>query len=423
MSSSNKKMDKALKYTFVFSLLVILVGTIVWANQDYRYEMCTAVNVHFRSDGTDSTSLFLHNDGIIAELKKEGINPVGKPISHINLAEIKARLSKKDLFEGVQCVIEGGDKLGIYVSQMTPVMRVYNSRGQSWYYNKDGKRIQANLSFRSDVPVVMADFKKNGLTYKHVLPVAEYVIAHPEYKSYVTCIEMRDSDNIYIVPNVVGQVINIGNCDNLDNKFAKVKQFYEKVLAVKGYDFYDTISVKWQHQIVANRCKAKAKSAVEYNSDEDETAAEVNVDASELVEHRFINASVSENSPSADDIKKKSSATSVSASARPNEGISHSSTKTGAKSTKKATEKKTDSKSSSAKSSAKKSDKDKYSKTDSSKKTTEKKKSDKEKSSKSDSSKKTTEKKKSGKDKSSKSDSSKKTASKSSGVKSKKGSN
>ncbi len=411
MSSSNKKMGKVLKYTFVLSLLVFLVSTIVWANQDYRCEMCTAVNVHFKSDDTDSTNLFLHNDGIIAELKKEGINPVGKPISHINLAEIKARLSKKDLFEGVQCVIEGGDKLGIYVSQMTPVMRVYNNRGQSWYYNKDGKRIQSNLSFRSDVPVVVADFKKNGLTYKHVLPVAEYVIAHPEYKSYVTCIEMRDSDNIYIVPNVVGQVINIGNCSNLDNKFAKVKQFYEKVLAVKGYDFYDTISVKWQHQIVANRCKARRENAVVYNSDEDETAAEVNVDASELVEHHFLTASAPENNHSADDLKKKSSATTSLSSARSNEGVGHSSDKTSDHSLKKSSEKKSSEKkvNGNVSSQKKKSDKEKTPKTDSSKKGSDK-----------TSQKKTTEKKKSDKEKSSKTNSSKKATPKSSGVKDKK---
>jgi hypothetical protein len=94
-------------------------------------------------------------------------------------------------------------------------------------------------------------------------------------RSLVTMYCVRDTNNIIIVPEISGHVINIGNADGFENKFAKLKLFYRGVLPKKGWNTYDTISVKWNHQIVATRRVKAVEQVFEYDPEDDEQAPDM----------------------------------------------------------------------------------------------------------------------------------------------------
>ena len=50
-----------------------------------------------------------------------------------------------------------------------------------------------------------------------------------------------------------GHVINFGDVSDIENKFDRLRRMYEEILPLKGWDFYDTLSVKWRGQVVATR--------------------------------------------------------------------------------------------------------------------------------------------------------------------------
>ena len=75
----------------------------------------------------------------------------------------------------------------------------------------------------------------------------------------VTMYSVKDNNNIMIVPSVYGHVINFGDSTNIANKFAKLRRFYKEVMPVKGWTTYDTIYLKWNYQVVANRRKKRIK--------------------------------------------------------------------------------------------------------------------------------------------------------------------
>ena len=70
----------------------------------------------------------------------------------------------------------------------------------------------------------------------------------------------------------MGHVINIGRPEAFDNKFAKLKEFYTKVMPDKGWMYYDTISVKYNHQVVATRRVKAVKTVVDWRELSDEEA-------------------------------------------------------------------------------------------------------------------------------------------------------
>lgn len=69
----------------------------------------------------------------------------------------------------------------------------------------------------------------------------------------VSAINAANPRNVYIIPQMAGITVNLGDLTDLDKKFAKLKRFYQEVLPVKGWDFYDTITLKWHGQIVASK--------------------------------------------------------------------------------------------------------------------------------------------------------------------------
>ena len=70
-------------------------------------------------------------------------------------------------------------------------------------------------------------------------------------------ISAQDSANIILVPAIRGHVINLGKAVNIADKFNRLRRFYAEVMPKKGWEFYDTISLKWDNQIVATRRKGK----------------------------------------------------------------------------------------------------------------------------------------------------------------------
>jgi len=94
-------------------------------------------------------------------------------------------------------------------------------------------------------------------------------------RSLVTMYQVRDTNNIIIVPEFSGHVVNIGNASGYENKFAKLKLFYSEVMPKRGWNTFDTISVKWNHQIVATRRAKAVAQVVQYDPEDDEQAPDI----------------------------------------------------------------------------------------------------------------------------------------------------
>jgi len=244
----------------------MIVG-ILWARDKSRDELCTEVAVEVIND--DSTH-FVTPMGVIEELERKHIIVKGKPVWQVNVEDIESKLSQSQYIESVECMFENGGRLKIKVAQIVPVMRVFDG-DQSYYVNKDGKRMTAVSTFFADVPIVEGRFGKKYSPLR-LLPMINYVEQDSMLRALVTMYCVRDTNNIYIVPSIHGHVVNVGNCDNYESKFQKLKLFYRKVMPVKGWMHYDTISVKWNHQVVATRRDKIVETVQEYNPEEDELA-------------------------------------------------------------------------------------------------------------------------------------------------------
>ena len=263
-------MKRLIQYSILAVLAVALTVGILWAREKSRGELCTSVDVEVVN--ADSTS-FVTPQGVLTDLKGQGIKLVGKHMGDINASDIEEALKVSPYLENADIVKCQDGKVLIRVSQLVPVVRVFDGE-DSYYMNRAGKRMAATTYYHCDVPVVLGHFTRKYPATR-LLPLIDYVENDSLLRSLVTMYQVRDTNNIIIVPELSGHVVNIGNADGFENKFAKLKQFYTQVMPKRGWNTYDTISVKWNHQIVATRRVKAVAPVLEDYSEDDEQAPDM----------------------------------------------------------------------------------------------------------------------------------------------------
>lgn len=245
---SKKRRQTILKWGLLLLLAGYSVWAVMWAGSEARRRVCTGIEVEVEGYAL-SDSIIRHG---IEEQLKEYPRPIkGQPLYLLNTDAIRRYLSSLRNFESVECMVSADGHLKIYVVPMVPVMRVF-SDGKSYYVNKEGKQIDTDADFFSDVPVVRGQFNRQ-FTPKAALPLVRFIAGDPELKNMVSMIEARDARNFLLVPRVTGHVVNFGDTTRLAEKRALLLSFYHKVMPYKGWSHYDTISVKFKGQVVATR--------------------------------------------------------------------------------------------------------------------------------------------------------------------------
>lgn len=229
-------------------LMAYVVTMFVWARAEASHHVCRGIEVAIDGDGKVSSI----SDKSVKDVLKDYPEPIiGQPLHSINTYKIAEYLRKFNNFETVDCMITTRGDLKVKVTPMVPAIRVFEG-DRSYYVNKDGKTMAAIPGFHVDVPVVTGSFNKN-FRPEYVLPLVNYLQKDSALNNIVGMIQANDPENIVLVPRVKGHVINIGDTSRIEEKRRAILTAYRSILPYKGWETYDTISVKFKGQIVATR--------------------------------------------------------------------------------------------------------------------------------------------------------------------------
>lgn len=247
-SSKTNLRTTILKWVVLSALLAYAVLITFWAHGEAARNTCVGIDVRITGvPGADSIT----RRGVLDELNRYPAKIIGAQINTINTREICRFLSGFNNFESVECLVTPSGELRVNIVPMIPEIRVFTST-ESYYVNKDGKRIDSNAEFFVDVPVVKGNFNSR-FTPKEVLPITRFIAGDDVMRNLVGMVDAHDAHNIFLVPRIHGHVINFGDTTRLEQKRDMLITMYRKVIPYKGWEEYDTISVKFRGQIVATR--------------------------------------------------------------------------------------------------------------------------------------------------------------------------
>ena len=241
------------KTVFKSVLCAVLLGYVALAfafvHEENGKRVCKDIDLRIVGNTIPDSVL---RQGVSSQLSKYRRPLKGARLDSIDLQKLEDYLGKFSNFESVECSFNPDSRLRITIVPIKAEVRVFTDKGPSYYINRYGKRIDADAEFFVDVPVLIA-MKEQESHLPTALAVIRYVSADPELGPLIAAYKLDGPNDVILIPRLHGHVVNFGDSTRLIDKKAAVMAAYREVLPAKGWNTYDTISVKFKDQIVASR--------------------------------------------------------------------------------------------------------------------------------------------------------------------------
>lgn len=236
-----------LKWLLLAALLSYAVGMTVWASERSAARICTGVEVEVNNVRPELAATI--RSGIESHLARL-VRVKGRPVGQLDLVKIQAWIASLNNLENASCKFAPDGRLVIHAHALVPEMRVFAPAGESYYVNRDGKRMQASAEFFTDVPIVTGRFNSR-FTEQSLLPLIRTLNADPLLGPMTAMIDARSPNDIRLIPRAQGHTVQLGDTSQLDHKLTALKAFYRKVMPRCGWNTYEQISLKYAGRVIA----------------------------------------------------------------------------------------------------------------------------------------------------------------------------
>ncbi len=254
--------------TLTVAAAAYLTVTLGHAHRQQKAVVCNNLSVVVVDS---SENRFVRKEDIPVIFKAGGKAYFGKRISEISTYELEKVLSERSLIKKADVYTTANGTLHVTILQRKPIVRVYAGE-QNFYIDKDGYIVQPYSGYTSHVPIVngyiespfpkgfkgdmMAYFREKKIRdslFTQIYAFARFLQDEPFWQAQVEQIYISQSGKVELVPRVGAQIIRLGSFDNFEYKLRKLLTFYEKGIAIKGWNAYDLIDLSFGNQVVCRR--------------------------------------------------------------------------------------------------------------------------------------------------------------------------
>jgi cell division protein FtsQ len=237
--------------------IVLGVGTctlLVAAMQKKKEKNCTGIDI--KIEGAYD-HVFVDKDDVMKVLLKNGARKE-KETNEVALRNIEDELEKNAWIKKAELFFDNTQVLHAMIEEREPIARIFTRSGTSFYIDSSGMRLSLSDELSANVPMFTSfpsDKKKlsmpDSLVMDDVKQIAQYIQQDSFLMAQVAQIDITPQRTYEITPVLGDQLIKIGNADDLEEKFEKLKSFYKQVWAKTGFEKYETIDVQYKDQVVA----------------------------------------------------------------------------------------------------------------------------------------------------------------------------
>jgi len=241
-----KKYNTVIKFTALTFVIVFLYGFAAHRNAKKSNE---EISVIFENGENLFVSYETVNKLLIQKL--EPYNNQSK--ENINLNYLEGFLQRNKMIENAEIFLTLSGELGAIITQRTPVLRVANET-ETYYYDKLGTKMPLSDNYSARVPIT-TDTISGDQGFDMI--VLSNTIRNDEFLKKqiigIDQIEGEKSDQFELKTRVGDQKIIFGDLSRMDEKIAKLKVFYQKIMLDSTITDYKTINLKFYNQIVCEK--------------------------------------------------------------------------------------------------------------------------------------------------------------------------
>lgn len=240
----------------ILCIVLVTIAMISFVEKKQSDVMCTNINIHI--DNQLGNYFIDENDVLKIITNDHDDKLIGEPFESIDLKQLEGRLERHPFVYRAEVHKDLKGNLNANIYQARPVARLSYSGYNDKYINHLGEIIPTSEKYTSRVlfisGYITANLKEDKLyEYEYgqnLMRMIGYINGDKFWKAMVSQLEIDKRGNIYMYTQVGKQKVEFGPPEDLDDKFKRLRIFYSKILPTKGWNSYETVSVKFKNQIV-----------------------------------------------------------------------------------------------------------------------------------------------------------------------------
>jgi len=270
------KMKKInLKKILVIVLWIIglsgLLASLAFAAR--REKTIIAENIFVTVNNTD-TNLFIDEQDVKDFFSDRNDSILNTSLKNIDINGLEKALNSHPAVENADVSVDINGDVSIDVKQRTPLVRVFNLDGESYYIDTQSKLMPLSDKYTARVLIATGyilepyasryqfsvnTISKNELFSKvsvldDIYNISVYIANDSILKNLIHQINITPDKELELYPSIGNHKIIFGESKDFEEKFEKLKLFYTEGLnKTDGWNKYSIINIKYKNQVVCTK--------------------------------------------------------------------------------------------------------------------------------------------------------------------------
>ncbi len=268
---------KKLNYRKIFTVLLwsisIAALSICLGFVSKKTENIVASNLNISISNNDE-NLFLSENDVKKFFSDRKDNILNERYQHINIHTLENALKSHPAIENAEVSANLNGEIKIDIKQRTPVLRIINRDGESYYIDSRTELMPLNENYTARVIVASGElFEPYARRFQYsiekikrsqlysevsllddVYDVANYISNDSVLAPLIHQIYVNKEKELELFPAVGNHKIIFGNASSIDLKFNKLKLFYTQGLnKADAWTKYSLINLKYNNLVVCTK--------------------------------------------------------------------------------------------------------------------------------------------------------------------------
>lgn len=213
---------------------------------------------------------FIDEKAVRREILDQGIAVMGSRTGEVDVTSIEDRLRSIPWVATAEVYHTMDGALHARVQQRVPVVRVFNQDGTSFYIDRSGWTMPLSPNYTARVLVVTGHLNEPGATNgvysvfatdsleerfrsDDIHRLATFITSDPFWNALIDQIVVNPEGEFELVPRVGAQRVLLGDGNAMEQRFEKLKVFYEKGIAKADWRRYSRIDLRFADQVVCTK--------------------------------------------------------------------------------------------------------------------------------------------------------------------------
>ena len=214
---------------------------------------------------------FIDEEDVKEFFKERNDSILNTSLKNVNVTDLEKALNSHPAIENADISIDVNGDVNMNVTQRTPLVRVMNMDGESYYIDDKSKLMPLSEKYTARVIVATGfimepyasrsqfsvnNISKNELFSKvsvldDIYNIATYIAKDSVLASLIQQINVTTDKELELYPSIGNHKIVFGEAIDFEVKFEKLKLFYTEGLnKTDGWNKYSTINIKYKNQVV-----------------------------------------------------------------------------------------------------------------------------------------------------------------------------